>query len=305
MTPARKSTAHGVSSLKTVSVPAALLLLSLALPRVGVAQVGSLYVVAKGGRWVERYEGRLTVLDILSGVAPSATLELEDGEGAATDTTNFIVLRNPRTLGKATIICSPASPCRGPLDVSRLRFPRSGPEASRQVEAMYTDLGANQLLRSRIRLVGARGYERELGVLVLGRQATGIDLTDLLSRFREPASGLVARFCSLTHGNDADDCIDSRMMRVGDCALTDAVCAGALSEGVYRVDVYVRERRMLGSVATSAGFAAVVPASRVPVATAKRDSLMHALSSIRKELTAEEARGLAAAAARSVGAVER
>lgn len=267
------------------------------------AQVASHYAVKVSGTWVQHSGSGTKPLVSLGRVAANATLELT--QGSATDTTLFFSIRNPRTLGLATLRCGVETPCRGRIAVSALKFERSGPEGGRVVEGLYHDLGSDEALRSRIRLVGARGDGREFGILVLALKDGAIDLSELRQRAGAGASAAVVRFCNLDADSGWEDCLESRQLLPGDCSLEANSCTVNLAPGAYRADLYDRDRRMLRSVPRGVGFAAIVAPNKLDAAVVARDSVEGTLLRIGKSLSPEELRALQGAAVRSLAASSR
>ena len=253
------------------------------------AQERSLYVARVSGEWVAVAGGDSVPLAALSRVSSQALVRYVGADPRARG--GLLVVRDPRTLGKATLRCGPATHCESPADVARLRFETSS-GADARTTAIATRLGEQESLRERIRLVGARGGERDLGLVML--VSGDADLSGLAAQLAAPAS-LVARFCTLEQGTADDDCLLSRRPLTEDCPLSSVRCA--LRPGAYRVDVFARERSMLGTLAVAAGVAVVVEPARRDAVEARRRALWGALSAMRSEFGDDEWRGLLGSAA--------
>lgn len=262
----------------------------------------NLYVIEISGTWTA--SAAKDNLKLFTPVSTSARLRLTAGDPY----TSRIVLRDPRTLSKHTRECSSAKPCDGLMAVSDIKPEPTGLAATAKAAGLYADLGERSQLRDRVRLVGARGTERDIGIVVLTREGVRVEVREITARVQQPTDRLVARFCSLSDANlDENECIESRRRAPSDCDLTAPHCelpAGD-SVGAYRVDVYVRERSMLGSVAVASGFAAVVPIAARDSAAATRDELAQIISELAAGLLAEELRGLTAAATLTVAGYSR
>ena len=265
----------------------------------------TLYVIEIEGSWSALVGSRTIDLKTLTPVSTAAQLRLVSGDQSRAK----IVLRDPRTLFRYYRHCTPTSRCGGqPIAVSELATEKTGLAASAQAAGLYADLGERKLLGDRVRLVGARGNERDIGIVIVTRDGGRIDMREIVARIQQPPERLVARFCSLSDPNlDANDCIESRRRAAGDCDLAAASCEVSATDsvGAYRVDVYVRERAMLGSLSVASGFAAIVPSASRDTATAVRDGLAQTLRQLAPGLIPEELRALAAAATFAVAAVKR
>jgi hypothetical protein len=265
----------------------------------------NLYVIEIEGTWTASIGSQTITLKALAPVSSAARLQLSAGD----QSDSKIVLRDPRTLFLRRRLCTTAKPCGGqPIAVTQLETVKTGLAATAQAAGLYADLGERAQLRDRVRLVGARSTERDIGIVIVTRDGARIDLREILARVQQPADRLVARFCSLTDPNiDETECIESRRRAPADCDLTSSQCELAAGDGVgaYRVDVYVRERSMLGSLAVASGFAAVVPVATRDAASTRRDELTQTLKQLAQGLNAEELRAVSAAATFSVAGVKR
>lgn len=265
-----------------------------------------LYVAEVAGPWRALSATQPVPLRALMRVAADARLQLDaQGQAAQQDTSFFIVLRDPRTLARHVRRCSAAQPCSGEIPVAQLSVVRTGIARAARTAELYADLGSRDEIRERIRLVGARGSERDVGVVVLTREGSLVDVAPLVRALKRPADGLVARFCSLTDADvDPNECLESRRRLPADCDLSATACE-LRAAGGYRIDIYARERSMLGSVAVASGFAAVVAPAGRGAAVAQRDSLARSLASLESELSEDERRGLSAAATLAIAGVRR
>lgn len=261
-----------------------------------------LYVVKMTGKWKASSGATFADLKLLARVRSDAKLQLAEPGGEMSS----IMLRDPRTLATRSLECTPDRRC-GETAIAVATLPTVGSRLAKtaNVEELYTDLGQREEIRDRIRLVGARGTDRELGITLLGRSGTRVDLREIIERVKHPTDRLVARFCSLTDADsESDDCLESRSLLPNDCSLATASC-DVKAVGAYRVDVYTRERSMLSSVVLASGFAAIVPASSLSAAAVKRDALASALEGLAPALGDDERRGLAAAATLAVAGIRR
>jgi hypothetical protein len=265
----------------------------------------NLYVIEIAGTWTATVGSQTLALKPLTPVSTAARLRLASGDQSAAR----IVLRDPRTLFLRRRLCTTAKPCSGQtITVAQLDTVKTGLAATAQAAGLYADLGERAQLGDRVRLVGARGNERDIGIAIVPIEGARMDVREILHRIQQPPVRLVVRFCSLSDANAEDnECIESRRIAAGDCDLSASHCelpAGA-GVGAYRVDVYARERAMLGSVSIASGFAAVVPAASRDAARGTRDDLATTLTKLAPGLLAEELRGLSAAATFAVAGVKR
>jgi hypothetical protein len=168
---------------------------------------------------------------------------------------------------------------------------------------IFVRLGSDQL-GARMKVAGARSEERELGLLVLAASPAGHDMEPLLARLPSRASRtLVVRFCPLQGDStlEVERCLEDRDLKGTDCELTaTSVCAKSSSPPApvaVRIDVYERERTMLGSVSVATGFGVLVPTAEVRRVSAERDAIVQLLESSRPELGPGEFHALLASAA--------
>lgn len=194
----------------------------------------------------------------------------------------FVAIRDPRTLRKSTIRCGQSQRCELPARIDQLSFAPTSklPAAAGEMAAQ---LGERDALRGRIRLVGARSGGRDLGLVVAG--TSGIATT-----LAEKGGGLVARLCPLE--NDDDDCLTNRRMTLSDCVVDATSCTR--TPGAYRVDLYRRERTMLGSVAEWTGVTLVVADARRAAVEREATTRLNDLAGARHEFGDDEWRGLLA-----------
>lgn len=279
----------------------------LAMARLGAQEEhGRIYVVTLSGSWSAGTGKPLRETSVI----PAGVEEIaRDAEyGSETDS---LVLRDSRTLGLATIRCSPEARCRRPVRVASLQFITS-PAVARLPRAasqrLFVRLGGDDL-GGRARLAGARGTARTLGLLLLPVRGSEVDLGEVRSALAgESSEGLVVKLCPLARGSDDDfeSCVDDREIHPDDCALARA--AGCTRTGVskepmaMRLDIYARERSMLSTLAVASGFAVLVPPDDVTSVAARRKQMMTMLDSIHSELGAAELRALKAAAALELAA---
>ncbi|MGQ0650620.1 MAG: hypothetical protein ACT4P7_24025 [Gemmatimonadaceae bacterium] len=264
-------------------------------PGASIAQGRYLYVADVSGEWVALSGRDSTQLDVLARLPSSARIRYVGADPR--DESASLVLRDPRTLARATVRCGARARCQEPVDVAALRFSQNHAASRAQAAGLYARLGDQESLRHRIRLVGARSEDRDLGLLVLAVDDSGLDLTGLISAAPPTAANLIARFCDLNETAIEDDCLTSRRQRPADCLLSHPRCRGTLRPGAYRVDLFARERAMLATVPVAAGFAVLVSADRRIETVTRRDAALGPLVAVRSEFTGEEWRGLVAAVA--------
>lgn len=247
-----------------------------------VPQARSLYVVQVVGPWVA-VQGRDTIeLAALSRVPGEATIAYVGDDPQ--DPKASIILRDPRTLGKAQWQCGKQVRCDRGIAVSQLRFAVASSVGRAAATELATRLGDQESLRERIRLVGARAEARDAGLVVL---STTPNLS-VLTTGTDPA-GLIARFCGLQSGSGDDPCLTDRRLLPNDCPVA-APCT--LAPGAYRVDLYRKERSMLSTVAVVGGVAVVVPEARKPAVEREVARLLASLRPVRAEFGDDEWRGL-------------
>jgi hypothetical protein len=266
--------------------------------------------VARRNVYVTRVQGEWTVvgatdpLQALDPVSRSARLSCKPCDHAR------LVLRDPNSLRTTTLSCKSGGTCPAEVAVADHRFEAGAsiPRAARR--GLFVRLG-EEGFAPRVKQIGARGDERDVGLLVLPVDGRAIDVTPLASRL-PPASGrYVVRFCRLEGGTDEelDDCLESRVIRTGDCDVTPvAPCApGFVGEtpAAVRIDVYVRERTMLSSVSAANGFGVLVPTALAPRAMTAVAALVRELAAVEAHVEPEELRALRAAAALDLAAALR
>ncbi|MGQ0642727.1 MAG: hypothetical protein ACT4P6_18440 [Gemmatimonadaceae bacterium] len=261
-----------------------------------------LYVVKMTGKWRALTGSASADLKLLGRVRTDARLQLDEADGEVSS----IVLRDPRTLATRSLECSAERPCGSTsIPVSGLRPVVSGISRNAITDALYADLGESEKIRDRIRLVGARGSDRDIGILLLAYSGARVDIREISAKVNQPAERLVVRFCSLTDdAGDIGDCLESRALMPNDCHAASRSC-DVKNAGAYRVDVYMRERSMLGSVTLASGFAALVPVRALTTASATRDSLINALDALTPALGDDERRALSAAATLAIAGIKR
>ncbi|MGQ0764853.1 MAG: hypothetical protein ACT4OZ_04215 [Gemmatimonadota bacterium] len=265
------------------------------------------YVADVVGDWEVLGEqgGAATNLGPLAKLRPTARVRYTGPRDA--EATALLVIRDPRSLGKATIRCSGGTSCSRPLELVKVRFERRGAAVPAGTGALYAAVAERDAMRQRIRLVGARGQGTTAGldadVLVMVDDRGSVDLAALRSAIA-PSGGWVARFCTLAAGADADECLASRRLLATDCESAAPKCTPGVT-GAVRVDVFIRERAMLSSVAIASGFAVLVPAGEQRAAMAERDRLLSPIRPERGTMSAEEWRALLAAAAMAVESASR
>lgn len=273
----------------------------------GTGQGHYYYVADVVGEWEEESEdGKATTsLTPLARVRPAARVRYagpRDGEPGA-----LLILRDPRSLGKATLRCDAGRSCSTPFELVKLRFERRGAPVPAGTGALYGAVAERDAMRGRIRLVGARADAGASGldadVLVLASERGSVDLSALRSAVA-PSGGWVARFCSLAPEVDVDECLATRRILPADCESSATKCTPGV-EGAVRIDVFTRERSMLSSLPIASGFAVLVPPQAQRAALAERDRLLAPIRSERSATGVEEWRALLAAAAMAVERASR
>jgi len=260
-----------------------------------------LYVAEVHGTWVAQTGSNSVALQPLVRVSSAARFRPTGDQSQA-----VLVLRDPASLTRFQRRCAEKS-CQTPLSFADFDIVRTALATKVTVDQLYADLGERAEIRERIRLVGARGNDRDLGIVVLTRSAARVDLSEIAQKLDQPRDRLVARFCNLSAASaESDDCIEARTRMPGDCDLASQFCeVSGTGSAAYRVDVYVRERAMLGSVAVASGFAAIVPAADRERALTTRDALAKQLKQAAPALVDDEIRGLSAAATFAVAGLKR
>jgi hypothetical protein len=258
-----------------------------------VAQERHYYVAEISGAWQAVSIGAPLDLAPLGRIPSTAKVRYTGN--AADGASAYLILRDPRTLGKARLRCDATMQCAQPTAIAQVRFERSAAVPGRAVGALYATIGERENLRERLRLVGARSDDRALAVVVLPLASGRVDLVPLTRELDRPASGLVARFCALS-GEAFDECLNSRRLLSSDCPL-DGPCAAQRTPGAFRVDVFKKERTMLSTMAVASGFAVVVRRDQADIATAEHAALVAPLLKARSEFSDDEWRALLAAAA--------
>jgi hypothetical protein len=265
-------------------------------------------------------ERRLYVADVvgvwevtLSGASPTRLMPLtrvpEGGAvryagDSAEAPSALLVVRDARTLEKARVRCSTSKACAQPLPVVQLPFVRATVAPNAATGALYATTGERDAFREKLRIVGARGDDRQLAATIVVLSDGGLDVGSIARELGRPGAGLVARFCALT-GTMPEECLESRRPLATDCPLDTPRCHGVSAAGAYRVDVYAKERTLLSSVAVASGFGIVVAPSQLASATAERDALVAPLLRGRAEFGDDEWRALLAAVAITVASGER
>ena len=298
--PARSRTLGAVPRVLLATLPWASGAEALGAAPRGAAPRGSYVVVARiSGQWVvEGDAGEDTLRSALVTIPARATVRPVATPGGATPR---LKLRDS-TSAVDSVVCLPASRCAGGVRLDTLTFGAGrlrgeGPKLYHEFSALGR--------RPALRILGSRGGDGVLPLLVLARTDSAIDLAAAVAAATAAGTRgpLVVRLCALDASDaDARACLTDRRPRPDDCAL-DGVCSAAgRVPGAFRVELFVRESTMLGAVPVLSGFAAVVVPARAAAAERARVDLTRLLDQAQEELSAEEYAGLLAAAAMRVAA---
>lgn len=272
----------------------------------GAAQGGAgyLYVVSTTGDWVVVGDSTKRTLQALDRVPVTARIAIRPG--ARVDTTYAVVLRNPQSLRIASWECKPATRCRQALLVSRLPLTGGSLATSRRTGGLFIHIGETNDERSRIKIVGARGEERDWGLVALLRDSGVIDVAPLTSKMATDDGQMTARFCEMVVPDDksADDCRHPNDVSTNSCELgSKRACRNPLTErNTVPVDIRIHNRvdddiaiepavRAFGVISSRRTFAC----SQKLLADYSSD-----LASLRGALTDAEFRALERAAAAAV-----
>jgi len=289
----------------------------MAWPRVDAAQQDTAavnrYVVRSVGDWVAfekdtaRQSGSvsrvakdiLRPLGPLSLVAPDTRVGLRSTKSI--DTAYTLVLRDPRSLRTAQWSCKPVAQCLAQRPASQLTLVGPALAASPRTSGLFVHLADDAEARARVRLVGARGVQDDLGLTVLTSDSSTIATDSIVARLTGDREGLVLRICSIT-GDAGGDCdgTDARGLRADDCQLDSSAHCHVARDGrptAVTVAVYRRNGQRLTGPPLATGVAIVTPRdTRAAIAAATADYWRDLLA-IRASVTRDEFRALTLAAA--------
>jgi hypothetical protein len=270
--------------------------LPMAWPRVDAAQQDTAavnrYVVRSVGDWVafEKDTARppgslsrvakdiLRPLGPLSRVAPDTRVGLRSTKSI--DTAYTLVLRDPRSLRTAQWSCKPVAQCLARRPASQLTLVGPALAASPRTSGLFVHLADDAEARARVRLVGARGVQDDLGLIVLTTDSSATD--SILARVTGEREDLVVRICPIA--GDAG----------GDCGGHDP---RASHPTAVTVAVYRRSGQRLSGPPLATGVAIVTPRDAQAAIAGLTADYWRDLLAIRPSVTRDEFRGLTLAAA--------
>ncbi len=239
----------------------------------------NLYVVRSVGDWVAFDTTPARPLGPLSRVAPDAQVGLRSPKSI--DTAYTLVLRDPRSLRTAQWSCKPVAQCLARRQASQLTLAGPAPAVSPRASGLFVHLADDAEARARVRLVGARGVQDDLGLIVLASDSA-IATDSIIARVTGDREGLVLRICPIA-GDTGGDC-DGHVPRVSRPT--------AVTVGVYR-----RSGQRLSGPPVATGVAIVTPRDARADIAALTAEYWRDLLAIRASVTRDEFRALTLAAA--------
>jgi len=273
-----------------------------AWPSVAAAQKGAavnLYVVRSVGDWVAFDTNPVRPLGPLSRVAPDTRVGLRSTKSI--DTAYALVLRDPRSLRIAQWSCKPVAQCLVRRQASQLTLAGPGLAASPRTSGLFVHLADDAEGRARVRLVGARGVQDDLGLIVLTSDSSAIATDSIVARVTGEREGLVLRICPIAGDAGADcDSADAHTVRADDCSLDGAArCRVALESRptAVTVVVYRRSGQRLPGPPVATAVAIVAPRNVRAAIAALTTDYWRDLLAIRASVTRDEFRALTVAAA--------
>ena len=264
-----------------------------------------LYVVRAVGDWVLFDGGKPLQLRPLDPVLPTALIGIRPG--AIVDTGHALVLRDPRSLRTATWKCNPVGRCRIAQRVSRLTFTGASLPTSKRTGALFVHLGESRDERSRVKLVGARGAEQDMGLVLLFAHSDTIDRELLISRAGNESSQSVARICPLQPSAEGTRgaCELARDIGKYDCDLNSkAQCdlSGIFrKESAVSIQIFSRVGSVIARDPSALGFGVVALSQRNKSCLMRlREAYARDLGALETSVSMEEFRALEAAAAAEI-----
>jgi len=257
--------------------------LPMAWPSVDAAQDSAAvnrYVVRSVGDWVAFEKDAMRPLGPLSRVAPDTPVGLRSTKSI--DTAYTLVLRDPRSLLTAQWSCKPVALCLARRPASQLTLGGPALAASPRTSGLFVHLADDAETRARVRLVGARGAQDDLGLIVLTSDSSGIATDSILARVTGEREDLVVRICPIA--GDAG----------GDCGGHDP---RARNPTAVTVAVYRRSGQRLSGPPLATGVAIVAPRDTRAAIAALTADYWRDLLAIRTSVTRDEFRALTLAAA--------